>query len=153
MVKEHVFNNWSSWSGDGMVVQQDYVGWEALTPLLAFFQGAHPHASSKPARSRSFIVVLLLCLLELLLKRIMDGWAEAATHRHGCPLTTGLAYMDWSSSSPEQIWGDSERWGSIYSRSSAGGTRIMAIVYATHRADQKHPSGYNGVISYVAFVP
>lgn len=42
-------------------------------------------------------------------------------NRHGCPLSEGRVYMDWSSSPPEEIWGESERWGGGGGGAGGGG--------------------------------
>lgn len=82
------------------------------SPFL-FYAHHHPPASSRePAR----------CVLRSLARFCPAWWfiippngndGRMVWRRHGCPLNKGFVYMDWSPTPPEQIWGESERWGGI----------------------------------------
>lgn len=48
-------------------------------------------------------------------KWIMDGWFEGSGSPAWMPADwRDIAFMDWSPSSPEQIWGECERWGAFF---------------------------------------
>lgn len=86
------------------------------SPFLFLRASSHhprpPASSREPAR----------CLLRSLARFCPAWWfiippngnnGRMVWRRHGCPLNKGVVYMDWSPTPPEQIWGESERWGGI----------------------------------------
>lgn len=97
-------------------------GGSVKTPL-SFFQGAHPHTRTN-TRTHTPLnlsgvqhidrtdMSVFGCIEEMNNGRMI--WRQSLYSKHGYPLTEGTAFMDWSSSSPEQIWGETERWGGIW---------------------------------------
>lgn len=115
------------------------VGWgDTITPVsLSFFSKARILSPPPSSSSSSSSCEPARCVLR---SRFCPAWwfiilpkrnnGRMIWRRHGCPVNKGFVYMDWSSASPEQIWGKSERWGGILLSVTGGGTtrNISALI-------------------------